>query len=84
MITITTNNLIKQIMNSKNTDAAAKAAANIEEERMHPIFEECEVMNAGKPVREHMLSMNGMYISGITDEQLKEMHEKLGKLIAGK
>lgn len=51
---------------------------------MHPIFEECEVMNAGKPVCEYMLSMNGMYISGVTDEQLKEMHEKLGKLIAGK
>lgn len=51
---------------------------------MHPIFEECEVMVAGKPAREHMLSMNGMYISGITDEQLKEMHEKLGKMFSGK
>ena len=30
-----------------------------------------------------MLSMNGMYISGITDEQLKEMHEKLGELLTG-
>lgn len=65
-------------------DAAANVAANVEEERMHPIFEECEVMNAGKPAREHMLSMNGMYISGITDEQLKEMHEKLGKMLSGK
>lgn len=70
-------------MNNKNTDAAAKVAANVEEERMHPIFEECEVMVAGKPAREHMLSMNGMYISGITDEQLKEMHEKLGELLTG-
>lgn len=70
-------------MKNQNKDAAAKAAANIEEERMHPIFEECEVMNAGKPVREHMLSMNGMYISGITDEQLKEMHGKLTELLTG-
>lgn len=50
---------------------------------MHPIFEECEVMVAGKPAREHMLSMNGMYISGITDEQLKEMHGKLTELLTG-
>lgn len=70
-------------MEDNNKNAAANVAANVEEERMHPIFEECEVMNAGKPAREHMLSMNGMYISGITDEQLKEMHEKLGELLTG-
>lgn len=70
-------------MENQNKNAAAKVAANIAEERMHPIFEECEVMNAGKPAREHMLSMNGMYISGITDEQLKEMHEKLTELLTG-
>lgn len=35
----------------------------------------------GKPAREHMLSMNGMYISGITDEQLKEMFEKLVEVL---
>lgn len=69
-------------MNDQNTDAAKKAA-ELKEEKMHPIFEECEVMNAGKPVCEHMLSMNGMYISGITDEQLKEMHEKLTELLTG-
>lgn len=70
-------------MENQNKDAAANVAANVEEERMHPIFEECEVMNAGKPAREHMLSMNGMYISGITDEQLKEMHGKLTELLTG-
>lgn len=70
-------------MENQNKNAAANVAANVEEERMHPIFEECEVMVAGKPAREHMLSMNGMYISGITDEQLKEMHEKLGELLTG-
>ncbi len=70
-------------MENQNKNAAAKVAANVEEERKHPIFEECEVMVAGKPAREHMLSMNGMYISGITDEQLKEMHEKLGELLTG-
>lgn len=84
IITIVTNNLIKQIMENQNKNAADKVAANIAEERKHPIFEECEVMNAGKPAREHMLSLNGMYISGITDEQLKEMHEKLGKMLSGK
>lgn len=55
-------------MENQNKNAAAKVAANIAEERKHPIFEECEVMNAGKPAHEHMLSLNGMYISGITDE----------------
>jgi hypothetical protein len=70
-------------MENQNKNAAAKVAANVDEERKHPIFEECEVMVAGKPAREHMLSMNGMYISGITDEQLKEMHEKLGELLTG-
>lgn len=70
-------------MENQNKNAAANVAANVEEERMRPIFEECEVMNAGKPAREHMLSMNGMYISGITDEQLKEMHEKLTELLTG-
>lgn len=71
-------------MENQNKNAADKVAANIAEERKHPIFEEREVMNAGKPAREHMLSMNGMCISGITDEQLKEMHEKLGKMLSGK
>lgn len=70
-------------MENQNKNAAAKVAANIAEERKHPIFEECEVMNAGKPAHEHMLSLNGMYISGITDEQLKEMHEKLTELLTG-
>lgn len=71
-------------MENQNKNAAANVAANIAEERKHPIFEECEVMVAGKPAREHMLSMNGMYISGITDEQLKEMYKKLGKMLSGK
>jgi hypothetical protein len=68
-------------MENQNKNAAAKVAANIKEERKHPIFEECEVMVDGKPAREHMLSMNGMYISGITDEQLKEMFEKLVEVL---
>lgn len=71
-------------MENQNKNAAANVAANIAEERKHPIFEECEVMVAGKPAREHMLSMNGMYISGITDDQLKEMYKKLGKILSGK
>ena len=69
-------------MNDQNTDAA-KNAAELNEERMHPIFDECEVNDFGEVKREHMLSMNGMYISGITDAQLKEMHEKLTELLTG-
>lgn len=69
-------------MNNQNTDAAKKAA-ELNEERMHPIFDECEVNDFGAVKREHMLSMNGMYISGITDDQLKEMHGKLTELLTG-
>lgn len=69
-------------MANQNKDAAKKAA-ELNEERMHPIFDECEVNDFGVVKRHHMLSMNGMYISGITDEQLKEMHEKLGELLTG-
>lgn len=50
---------------------------------MHPIFDECEVNDFGVTKREHMLSMNGMYIAGITDAQLEEMHEKLTELLTG-
>lgn len=69
-------------MNDQNTDAAKKVA-ELNEERMHPIFDECEVNDFGVTKREHMLSMNGMYIAGITDAQLKEMHEKLTELLTG-
>lgn len=69
-------------MNDQNTDAAKKAA-ELNEERMHPIFDECEVNDYGEVKRCHMLSMNGMYIAGITDAQLKEMHEKLTELLTG-
>lgn len=69
-------------MNDQNTDAAKKAA-ELNEERMHPIFDECEVNDYGVVKRHHMLSMNGMYISGITDDQLKEMHGKLTELLTG-
>lgn len=69
-------------MNDQNTDAAKKAA-ELNEERMHPIFDECEVNDYGEVKRRHMLSMNGMYIAGITDAQLEEMHEKLTELLTG-
>ena len=69
-------------MNDQNTDAAKKAA-ELNEERMHPIFDECEVSDFGVTKREHMLSMNVMYIAGITDAQLKERHEKLTELLTG-
>jgi hypothetical protein len=69
-------------MNDQNTDAAKKAA-ELNEERMHPIFDECEVNDYGEVKRRHMLSMNGMYIAGITDAQLEEMHEKLTEIPTG-
>lgn len=69
-------------MNDQNTDAAKKAA-ELNEERMHPIFDECEVNGYGEVKRRHMLSMNGMYIAGITDAQLEEMHEKLTEILTG-
>ena len=50
---------------------------NIEEERKHPIFEDCEEMENGKAVQKWMLSLNGMYISGITHEQMKELFDAL-------
>ena len=50
---------------------------------MHPIFDECEVNDYGEVKRRHMLSMNGMYIAGITDAQLEEMHEKLTEILTG-
>lgn len=52
-----------------------KGNKNIEEERKHPIIEDCEVMDKGEVKHEFMLSMNGMYISGITHEQMKELAE---------
>ena len=69
--------------NNKNINVGTYVAGNIEEERMHPIFDECEVNDFGEVKRYHMLSMNGMYISGITDDQLKEMHGKLTELLTG-
>ena len=69
--------------NNKNINVGTYVAGNIEEERMHPIFDECEVNDFGEVKRYYMLSMNGMYISGITDDQLKEMHEKLTELLTG-
>ena len=69
-------------MNDQNTDTAKKAA-ELEEERMHPIFDECEVNDYGEAKRHYMLSMNGMYISGITDDQQKEMYGKLTELLTG-
>ena len=69
--------------NNKNIYVGTYVAGNIEEERMHTIFDECEVNDFGEVKRYHMLSMNGMYISGITDDQLKEMHGKLTELLTG-
>lgn len=47
------------------------------EERKHPIIEDCEVNDKGNVKHEFMLSLNGMYISGITHEQLKELRKEV-------
>ena len=69
--------------NNKNINVGTYVAGNIEEERMHPIFDECEVNDFGEVKRYYMLSMNCMYIAGITDAQLKGMHGKLTELLTG-
>lgn len=54
---------------------------NMEEERKHPIIEDCEVMEYGKVKHEFMLSLNGMYISGISREQLGELWSVVGRAL---
>ena len=53
----------------------------IEEERKHPIIEDCEVNDKGEVKHEFMLSLNGMYISGITHEQMKELGKKVDRVL---
>ena len=53
-------------METKNKD--------MEKERKLPIFEDYEMVENGKAVQKWMLSLNGMYISGISKEQLKLLH----------
>ena len=47
----------------------------VKEERKHPIFEDYESNENGETKQLFMLSLNGMYSSGITHEQLKELAE---------
>ncbi len=49
----------------------------MEEERKHPIIEDCEVNDKGEIKHEFMLSLNGMYISGITRDQLDELWKEV-------
>lgn len=51
------------------------ASDDVKEERKHPIFDDCEETVNGEVTHTFMLSLNGMYISGITHEQLKELAE---------
>ena len=53
----------------------AKEYKTVEEERKHPIIDDCEETENGKVVHKYMLSLNGMYISGITEDQLEELME---------
>jgi len=58
-----------------------KVYKTIEEERKHPIIEDCEVNDKGEVKHEYMLSLNGMYISGITHEQMEELAKKVAKAL---
>lgn len=77
--------------NDKNGSNAAKKYMNtasksvnemIQQERETPIFEDYEIVENGKAVRRWMLSLNGMYISGITDEQMRKLSETIGLVVA--
>ena len=61
-----------------------KVYKTIEEERKHPIIEDCEVNDKGEVKHEYMLSLNGMYISGITHEQMEELAKKVAKALHAK
>ena len=56
-------------------EAYLPATDEVKEERKHPIFDDCEETVGGEVKHTFMLSLNGMYISGITHEQLKELAE---------
>lgn len=58
-----------------------KVYKTIEEERKHPIIEDYEVNDKGEVKHEYMLSLNGMYISGITHEQMEELAKKVAKAL---
>ena len=77
--------------NDKNGSKAAKKYMNvasksvnemIQQERETPIFDDYEIVENGKAVRRWMLSLNGMYISGITDEQMRKLSESIGLVMA--
>lgn len=77
-------------MNNDKLNMGSQAATNGEnqvskeeqakKERMIPIFEDCEEQENGKAVHKWMLSLNGMYISGITDQQMSMMLLELIRL----
>ena len=58
-----------------------KVYKTIEEERKHPIIEDYEVNDKDEVKHEYMLSLNGMYISGITHEQMEELAKKVAKAL---
>lgn len=72
------SNAAKKYMNTVNKSVSEK----IQKERETPIFEDYEIVENGKAVRRWMLSLNGMYISGITDEQMKKLSESVGLVMA--
>lgn len=53
------------------TEIMATTNNDIKKERKLPIFEDYEIVENGKAVQKWMLSLNGMYISGISKEQLR-------------
>lgn len=72
------SNAAKKYMNT----ASKSVNEMIQQERETPIFEDYEIVENGKAVRRWMLSLNGMYISGITDEQMRKLSETIGLVVA--
>ena len=67
--------LTADIRGDDPVEAYLPATDEVKEERKHPIFDDCEEAVGGEVKHTFMLSLNGMYISGITHEQLKELAE---------
>lgn len=73
------SNAAKKYMNNTVNKSVSE---KIQKERETPIFEDYEIVENGKAVCRWMLSLNGMYISGITDEQMKKLSESVGLVMA--
>lgn len=75
------NNGSKAAVNGENQVSNEE---KIKKEQQLPIFEDYEMVENGKAVQKWMLSLNGMYISGISLQQLKLLHGAVQKVLSSK